>query len=560
MHSRKDAAMKKLLLSFVCLACLRVIAQTNNGAIIYADQYTNLTYQQIVNTVCPSNGCVIYATSPNASLNIGNLDVGSKVVTLYLGPFQYNVTQIILRRGLRVIGMGGTPSPGTILQIGGGSNAIFNLPLTYTASDGTPAGITDVYLYGLRLLGTNNTSNPENGIVLDCRNRNNGGLWQSSFEDLVFYNFHGSAIEMLGPTSNQPYIPKTNQFLKMRNIWATRPDVNASPDLWIDGQNGQIDCIQCHFDGPGGPSSGLTDQWTNVFIGTLSGGGARPYSIHFLDLSTQFAHIGVQIEGAQHLTFIGTHHEDLFGAYQIVNAGGVGTIDVLLLNDSFAGNVGRSNGAGFLVSADNAYNVVLDTPFINGGNVNPPDAIVTGPWSGYVSIRNAYDQYTSPLQFSVFAGDLQVVGTLSKAAGSFKIDHPLDPANKYLSHSFVESPDMMNIYNGIVTLDAHGRAAVILPAYFEALNRDFRYQLTCIGGYAPVYVSQQIKKNQFRISGGKPNLKVSWQVTGIRHDAYANDHRIPVEAAKPPGERGHFLHPELFEKSKLESASGAGSH
>ena len=67
-----------------------------------------------------------------------------------------------------------------------------------------------------------------------------------------------------------------------------------------------------------------------------------------------------------------------------------------------------------------------------------------------------------------FAGNLNVTGNLSKGSGSFKIDDPLDPANKTLSHSFVESPDMMNIYNGVVQLDAKGRAWVDLPKYFEA--------------------------------------------------------------------------------------------
>lgn len=42
-------------------------------------------------------------------------------------------------------------------------------------------------------------------------------------------------------------------------------------------------------------------------------------------------------------------------------------------------------------------------------------------------------------------GNLSVNCTLYKANGSFKIDHPLDPENNYLSHSFVESPDMMNV-------------------------------------------------------------------------------------------------------------------
>jgi hypothetical protein len=143
-------------------------------------------------------------------------------------------------------------------------------------------------------------------------------------------------------------------------------------------------------------------------------------------------------------------------------------------------------------------------------------------------------------------GNVQVRGTLTKAAGSFRIDHPLDPGGKYLNHSFVESPDMMNVYNGNVTLDEHGRATVRLPPWFEALNRDFRYQLTPLGAPAPnLYVAKEVSGNRFTIAGGAPGGRVSWQVTGIRHDAYANAHRIPVEENKPAEERGTYLFPEL---------------
>jgi hypothetical protein len=146
-----------------------------------------------------------------------------------------------------------------------------------------------------------------------------------------------------------------------------------------------------------------------------------------------------------------------------------------------------------------------------------------------------------------FQGNVHVTGNLSKGGGSFKIDHPLDPANKYLYHSFVESPDMMDIYNGTVVLDAHGSARITLPDYFQALNREFRYQLTSMGRPQPnIYVAEEISDNRFKIAGGKPRGKVSWQVTGIRQDAYANAHRIQVEEDKPPQEQGHYLHPELF--------------
>lgn len=163
--------------------------------------------------------------------------------------------------------------------------------------------------------------------------------------------------------------------------------------------------------------------------------------------------------------------------------------------------------------------------------------------------------------FSVDAsGNGFFAGNLSKGSGSFKIDHPLDPANKYLEHSFVESPDMMNIYNGVVWLDDKGEALVKLPDYFEALNSDFRYQLTAIGAPGPnLYVAEEVSGNHFRIAGGKPGAKVSWQVTGVRQDAYAKAHRINVEEEKPAQERGHYLHPELFGATEKE-AIGASSY
>jgi hypothetical protein len=75
-------------------------------------------------------------------------------------------------------------------------------------------------------------------------------------------------------------------------------------------------------------------------------------------------------------------------------------------------------------------------------------------------------------------GNVTITGNLQKAGGSFKIDHPLDPANKYLCHSFVESPDMKNVYDGVVMLDNKGEAEIELPDWFGMLNKDFRYQLT----------------------------------------------------------------------------------
>ncbi len=171
-----------------------------------------------------------------------------------------------------------------------------------------------------------------------------------------------------------------------------------------------------------------------------------------------------------------------------------------------------------------------------------------GVYVSGTSATNSYGGY--------FVGQVLVTGTLSKGAGSFKIDHPLDPENKYLYHSFVESPDMMNVYNGNVQLDGTGTAVVILPDYFDALNKDFRYQLTAIGAPGPnLYISSKISGNQFMISGGEPGMEVSWMVTGVRQDKFANANRIQVEVAKEGIERGKYLHYEEYNQP-LEKAVG----
>ncbi len=157
-----------------------------------------------------------------------------------------------------------------------------------------------------------------------------------------------------------------------------------------------------------------------------------------------------------------------------------------------------------------------------------------------------------------FLGKVRVTGVLEKPGGGFKIDHPLDPENKYLIHSFVESPDMKNLYDGTVTTDAKGEAEVTLPEWFAALNRDFRYQLTVIGVFAQAIIAEKIKDNRFKIKTSLPNVEVSWQVTGTRQDAWANQNRLPFEEAKPAVERGFYQNPTAF--GQLEERSLEWAH
>lgn len=160
-----------------------------------------------------------------------------------------------------------------------------------------------------------------------------------------------------------------------------------------------------------------------------------------------------------------------------------------------------------------------------------------------------------------FSGNVQITGSISKGSGTFKIDHPQDPENKYLYHSFVESPDMMNIYNGNITTDASGYATVKLPGYFESLNSDFRYQLTVIGTFAQAIVAEEVIGGTFKIQTNQPNVKVSWQVTGIRQDKYAQAHRVSPEVEKEPELKGLYLHAAEWgmpESKSIDSKSRPG--
>jgi hypothetical protein len=252
--------------------------------------------------------------------------------------------------------------------------------------------------------------------------------------------------------------------------------------------------------------------------------------------------IGVQGLGGGSASF-GVYGTGLTGVAGLSNgnyigvygsSSGSGSYGVFGLDSSGTGVYGSGTVGVSGISTDNAGVYAQSGP--GGWAV---DAVGTGSATGILAGSSSGDA-------GFFLGDVDVDGNLSKAGGSFKIDHPLDPANKYLYHSFVESPDMKNMYDGTVTTDAQGDAVINLPEWFEVLNRDFRYQLTVVGQFAQAIVASEVSNHQFSIKTDKPKVKVSWQVTGIRQDAWANAHRIPVEKEKPEVERGSYLHPELY--------------
>jgi hypothetical protein len=253
-----------------------------------------------------------------------------------------------------------------------------------------------------------------------------------------------------------------------------------------------------------GPANGIVGQTSSstsnaiVGINTNAGGPAG----NFLGTVSVTSDGGNQALGATNTATSGSAH------------GIVGQTS----SPTSAGVIGLANGAGGqgVRGGTESAAAIGVLGYNNGGGV-------AGQFQGNVEIFGS----------ATISGILNVSG-----AKHFRIDDPIDPANKYLYHASIESSEMKNLYDGVTTLDRHGRAVIDLPDWFEALNTDFRYQLTAIGRSGPkLYVAREIRDHQFQIAGGRPGMRVSWMVTGVRHDAWAQAHPMQVEEEKSVVER-----------------------
>ena len=371
----------------------------------------------------------------------------------------------------------------------------------------------------------------------------------------------GGIIEMGGNDGSDNRFGGSYDSSKEGGFFRMDSSTSASLYTWfgraggVSGTPGLI--AQMTVDGsfvlnPGSVLTTATDGFTYISTagGTPTGvptsfGGTAPLvwdSVNFTLYAYTSGWKNVVGAGSTSITTVGTIATGTWNAGDVTTTDLVSSGDGIIAGGLEVGFTGGTPTADRVAVGDGAFYMdnPSGTPVLN--------------WDG-----NDYIQFTRGTNILDFvissatamslnsSGDLNVVGTLSKGGGSFKIDHPQDPLNKMLYHSFAESPDMLNIYTGTVTLDGAGNADVPLPSYFEALNKDFTYQLTPIGQSASLYISQEVSGNQFSIAGGSASQKVSWQVTGIRQDNFANCNRIPTEVDKVEGEIGNYIHPRCFE-------------
>jgi len=240
------------------------------------------------------------------------------------------------------------------------------------------------------------------------------------------------------------------------------------------------------------------------------------------------------------------------GVYGWANA--AGAIGVYARNDQGVGLKGYSPVSNAIVATSGGNDALVATTTASNksaiyGYTSIADSrgawfqsnATTGGGVGVVGQTNA------PNGYGVFSyGNTGATGTKS-----FLIDDPTDPANATLRHYSEEGPEPLNEYTGTVRTDAKGYAVIRLPDYFDALNKDPRYQLTVVDETdSPDFVLAKVVRkeayNQFTIRTSKPNVEVSWQVKGVRNDPWMQKNGAPVRQQKSEANKGKYLQPELY--------------
>ncbi|MBS0197159.1 MAG: hypothetical protein JSR77_10410 [Planctomycetes bacterium] len=332
-----------------------------------------------------------------------------------------------------------------------------------------------------------------------------------------------------------------------------------------------------------GDGSALTNLNASNIVGTLPA-ASLPGTFARTDATNEFGafnnsfagHVGIGTTSPANPLHIVADN------YGFQHTSADGTSDVTTYVDATAGWIGTVNNKPLFFYTNNSYDIAmlstagqfgvgtttpqarLDSRATNanetavrglntagGINIGVNGEVVTG-YGVYGKATNTtgsnYGVYGQTLSTAANAFGVYSNGRLgASGTKAFVIDHPLDPANKVLMHYCAEGPEPQNVYNGIVTLDDAGTAVITLPAYFSSINVDPRYQLTPIGGPALLYVASEIQDDRFSIAGGKPGMKVSWEVKARRNDAFVRRYGAPVEVDKPANEKGSFIRPDLYD-------------
>jgi hypothetical protein len=331
----------------------------------------------------------------------------------------------------------------------------------------------------------------------------------------------------------------------------------ATTGTGIYGQGGGATAFAGRFYNTNASGTAILAAGNNLGVTYLVNGSAASFNgstfgtLHFSNIASA-ATAGSAVWGNNRKTII-TSYLGGAGVTGIDSAFGSGVIGVSFFggNEGVVGLGNSTDGSGLFGQANSGsvqYGVWGVASATTGTGNNSIAVVGNNTTTGTNAVGVLGQELAAPngaTRYAVFAnGDMAASGTKP-----FVIDHPLDPANKFLKHFSIESNEVLNYYRGNVTLDANGEATIQLPAYFASINNtNYNYNLTPIGAPASLYVKSEVNNNQFVIAGGTPGMKVSWTLTAERNDPFLQqnpDNRI-VELPKTGDAAGKYLVPSLF--------------
>jgi hypothetical protein len=334
----------------------------------------------------------------------------------------------------------------------------------------------------------------------------------------------------IGTTDNQAFVFRTNNTERMRLLANGQFVVNnAAPfagDIFSSYAAGTNYAVNAYATGSG---AGVYSQNTSTGFSIVSVHNSTGGNLIASNTATGTGRAGE----FQTLNTTGTAIT-LFATNQSTNAG--------TTHSAIWGQSSGTRGIVGLSLLANNNSIGINGQYIGGGNI---DAI------GVLGLANSnvnwgYGVFGQGNWRALYGnGNFAVTGTKA-----FQIDHPFDPENKFLLHYCLESPEVLNMYRGTITLDENGDAYIELPNYFNAININFSYHLTPMGASMPnLYIAEEInQKGIFKVSGGIPNKKISWTVYAERNDEWIkqNPFSKSIELDKKPHEKGKYLRPELY--------------
>jgi len=217
--------------------------------------------------------------------------------------------------------------------------------------------------------------------------------------------------------------------------------------------------------------------------------------------------------------------------YSILSISGGGTG----LTSITAGNAFlSSNSAGTALTYRSLIAGTGTTITIDSGSVTfgiSGSGIVGGTGtSAYVPIWTASGTNLQNSIMQQFESTMIISGQLKAQTKSFKIDHPLDPQNKYLEHGSLEGPEHGIYQRGRGS--GYGPVTINLPSYFTALSEDSYSIVVTSRNNTQLYVTNS-NPNSFTVSRIGPfnfikkYIEFDYLIIGER-----NDIKIEVEQTK----------------------------